>query len=304
MYTENFRKDFVLFFKALLSNQIARYMPAIYVKLTGQTGRGQNESSPDTIANYYFRCLEDYRKILKLSESDFSHFLKDKTILEYGPGDILGIALLLYAFGADTVHCVDRFSLSSLSEKNIRVYKSLLNMLDKKKRDRAETAFCKIGDPGSGFDRAKILYRVAEHGLSGSNQQYDLILSRAVLEHVNNLKKTMLDIKQNMKINGTSLHLVDLKSHGLDRYTEFDFLSWPPILYDLMYSHKGFPNRWRVPHYKKSAEEAGLKIKQLTPTGKIDKEKMNLILRHLDKDFRNINQEELSWKGFWMQLDH
>lgn len=177
-------------------------------------------------------------------------------------------------------------------------------MLDEKKRGRAETAFCKIGDPSSGFDRSKILYRVAEHGLSASNQQYDLILSRAVLEHVNNLKKTMLDIKQNLKTNGTSLHLVDLKSHGLDRYTEFDFLSWPSILYNLMYNHKGFPNRWRVPHYRKFAEEAGLKIKQLIPTGKIDKEKMNLILRYLDKDFRDINQDELSWKGFWMQLNH
>ena len=36
----------------------------------------------------------------------------------------------------------------------------------------------------------------------------------------------MLDIQRSMKAGGLSVHQVDLKSHGLDRYVAFDFLTW------------------------------------------------------------------------------
>lgn len=36
----------------------------------------------------------------------------------------------------------------------------------------------------------------------------------------------MLDIQRSMKAGGLSVHQVDLKSHGLDRYAAFDFLTW------------------------------------------------------------------------------
>ncbi len=140
--------------------------------------------------------------------------------------------------------------------------------------------------------------------MSGSKNEYDLIISRAVLEHVNNLEKTMLDVKQNLKEKGQSLHQVDLKSHGLDRYTDFDFLTWPDFIYRLMYSHKGFPNRLRVNCYKEFATKVNLSIKQLTPTGRIDENKIDHIYRKLAKGFRMIPPEELSWTGFWIYLEH
>jgi hypothetical protein len=224
--------------------------------------------------------------------------------LEYGPGDILGIALLFYAYGAKSVHCVDRFPLSKLSSKNIQVYLHLLNSLDADKRARAENAFKEKGNPESGFNESAISYTITENGLSDATNTYDLIISRAVLEHVNVLDKTMRDIKQSLKLGGVSLHQVDLKSHGLDRYTDFDFLTWPTPIYNLMYSHKGYPNRLRVNYYRDLAEQSQLKVKQLTPTGQLDQSKVEKIHLKVAKEFRQTSVEELSWLGFWMYLEH
>jgi len=199
---------------------------------------------------------------------------------------------------------VDRFPLSNFSRKNIEIYNHLLDSLKGEKRKRAENVFRETGNPASGFNEHAIYYKITKNGLSGSNKKYDLIISRAVLEHVNDLEKTMLDINQSLKEKGLSLHQVDLKSHGLDRYTDFDFLAWPDSIYRLMYSHKGFPNRLRVDSYKALSAKVGLRITQLTPTGRIDENKIGHIYHKLAKGFRVIPPEELSWTGFWIHLEH
>ncbi len=304
MYTENLGKDVILFCKAFLSNQLAKFAPKLYVNLTRQTGRGEGEREALQVASYFFECFYDYRKQLALDEEEFQSYLREKVILEYGPGDILGVALLFYAYGAKMVHCVDRFPLAKMSNKNIDVYVQLLNSLGEKERERAENAFNEKGDPESGFNVNAIRYKITRNGLSGAIKKYDLIISRAVLEHVNDLEKTMIDIMCSMKEGGISLHKVDLTSHGLDRYTDFDFLTWPNVIYRLMYSHKGFPNRWRVNKYKELAENSNLHVKELIPTGRLDQKKLNTIYLKLAKEFRHISLKELSWQGFWIYLEH
>lgn len=307
MYTRNPAKDALRFVKAFASNQLARIAPKTYVNLTNQTGRSSSDDSSEAslqVARYFIQCFRDYGEQLDLNEQEFSDYLKGKSVLEYGPGDILGIALLLYAHGAERVNCVDRFPLSRLSEKNISIYQHLLDSLDSDKRARADNAFNIKGDPASGFKAEAVNYKITENGLSNANRQYDLVISRAVLEHVNDLEKTMQDIKQSMKAGGISIHQVDLKSHGLDRYAELDFLTWPTLLYKAMYSHKGFPNRWRIDKYKQLAECSKLHIKKLTPTSKLEPEQISAIYPSLAKEFRHISPSDLCWKGFWIVLEH
>ena len=303
MYTESLGKDALLFAKAFLSNQLAKFAPKLYIKLTHQTGRGEGEEDALQVANYFIKCFCDYRDQIGLNEEGFKECLAGKVVLEYGPGDILGVALLIYAHGAERVCCVDRFPLSKLSSKNIDVYMHLLNSLAKGERERAENAFKEKGNPGSGFNANAIAYNITKDGLSGENGVYDLIISRAVLEHVNDIEETMLDIKRSMKSGGVSIHQVDLRSHGLDRYTDFDFLTWPETIYKLMYSHKGFPNRWRVDKYKEFAERSNLHVKHLSPTGRLEQNKIDIIYPKLAKPFSRTAPEDLSWTGFWMILE-
>lgn len=304
MYSENLGKDVILFCRAFLSNQFARFSPKLYVNLTHQTGRGGEEEGASGVANYFVECFHDYRKQLGLSEKEFQSYLNGKEILEYGPGDILGVALLFYAYGAKTVHCVDRFPLSKMSKTNRDVYIQLVNSLGGKQRERAENAFKDKGDPEGGFGTDAIRYNVTPSGLSEATRKYDLIISRAVLEHVDDLEAKMLDIKRSMRNDGLSLHKVDLESHGLDRYIDFDFLTWPRPVYEWMYGHKGFPNRWRVNTYKELAERSNLRVKTLIPTGRLPQEKLDAVILKVAKEFRRLSPEELSWQGFWMHLEH
>lgn len=303
VYTENPARDVGLLCKTVLFNQLAKFAPTLYVNLTRQTGRRKRKEEASQVAEYFHHCVGDYRKQLELDEDAFTKYLQGKTVLEYGPGNILGVALVLYAYGAATVHCVDRFPLSQLSEKNIAIYQHLLNALDQEQRERADTAFREKGNPRSGFHPRAITYSVTPNGLSGAREEYDFIISRAVLEHVNSLEDTMRDMQRSLKTGGLSLHKVDLKSHGLDRYTDFDFLTWPEPLYQLMYSHKGSPNRWRVNTYRELAENLHLRVRKLTPTGQLDQEKLTVIYPKLAKEFKSISREELSWLGFWIHLE-
>lgn len=303
MYTRNPGKDAVLFIKAFCSNQLAKLAPKLYVDITHQTGRGGKEESLQASA-YFIECFQDFILQLDLKEGEVNEYLKGKKILEYGPGDILGVALLFYAYGAEVVHCVDRFPLSKMSNTNVDVYKHLLESLDIESRKRADNAFIEKGNPISGFNTSAITYKVTKNGLSGESGEYDLVISRSVLEHVNSLEETMLDIKRSMKENGISIHKVDLKSHGLDRYTNFDFLTWPKTIYNLMYSHKGFPNRWRINRYREIADKTKLQVKKLSPTGMLDQAELEIIILELSEEFKNISPDELSWLGFWMYLEN
>ncbi len=303
MYSENPGRDALLIARAVTSNVLAKYLPSHYVRLTGQTGRGSDPESPEETARYFLKCFHDYFSQIDVNETDYRSFLTEKSILEYGPGDTLGVALLMYAFGAKKIKCVDRFPLSGNSTQTLEIYKALLNLLDYDTRTRANGAFLKEGVPESGFRPDLISYSVTENGLSGDQEKYDLVISRAVLEHVNNLDGSIRDIRDSLKPGGISIHLVDLKSHGLDRYLDFDFLTWPDSLYNLMYSHKGFPNRWRVCNYLELLKKHGLELRHLTATGKLEQDKLDAIKSKLAKQFRDIPSEELSWKGFWMVID-
>ncbi len=304
MLSMNAGKDAFYFANEFLSNQFARFAPKLYIDLTHKNGRGDDVVPASEIANYFIHCFADYQEQLGLKGIALNKYLVDKTVLEYGPGDTLCMALLMYAHGAKRVRCVDRFPLSSLSEKNIEVYRHLINSLNSGERTRAYDAFNERGNPRSGFNPEAISYQVTKDGLSGAHAEYDLIISCAVLEHVNSLEETMLDIKHALKPAGLAIHRVDLKSHGLDRHSDFDFLACPPLFYELMYSHKGVPNRWRVNKYRELAEKSKLSIKKLTPTGRIDQDKVEKIYRKVAKNFGDISPDEFSWLGFWMHLQH
>jgi hypothetical protein len=302
LYSENILKDVNTVVKAILTNQIAKFAPSYYVSLTKQTGRGSESESPESIKKYFVECFDDYLKHLEVTKLSAETYFKNKVVLEYGPGNILGVALLLYANGAQRVDCVDRFPLNKNSSETDAVYTAILNTLEADKRSRAESAFKVTGDPLSGFREEAINYIVTPDGLSGAENRYDIVLSRAVLEHVNRLDKTFKDIKTALKNTGVSIHQVDLNSHGLDRYTKLDFLTWNRHIYWLMYSHKGYPNRYRIDYYKQLMEANQLTPVKLKPTKTVDQKDIELIRPHLDAQFKRVSNEDLSWLGFWMVL--
>lgn len=287
--------------KAIASNQIARFAPGLYVKLTGQTGRGDSatETAVD-IAQYFRQCVTDYLDTLNIPQDGRAGFLQDKVVLEYGPGDIPGVALLLVAYGASKVYCVDRFPLVSIARKNLAVIHQLINSLSETERQRLNQCFKNPQAPEVGFNPQRIEYLVRPNGLSGLQGEVDIVISRAVLEHVNDLDATFYVMVQAMKPGALSVHQVDLRSHGLHVANPLDFLSPPNWLWQLMHSHKGVPNRWRADRYQHLIQRLGIVLITFMPTVRFEQSMVSSVRSALALPFHQISDEQLAWQGFWL----
>lgn len=293
-------EDGVRVAKATLTNQVARLAPGFYMRLTGETGRGLGAESVGQAAEYFRRCFDDYFVKLGIRPREIPDFLRGKCLLEYGPGDLPGVALLMIAHGAERVTCVDRFPLLSLSPENLAVYQTLLDSLAPPARARAMTCFAEPGNPASGLRPDRIEYRIDPDGLCGLCDEVDLVYSRAVLEHVNDLEATFRDMSRAMKRDALAIHQVDPKSHGLHRHNRLDFLAWPEFLWQLMYSHKGTPNRLRVDAYRTAVRQARLEIMALEPTLLADPLEVQEIRPALARRFRRLSDDDLRCLGFWL----
>lgn len=293
---------FFIMARAMFSNAIALTLPALYLKLTHQTGRGSDHETPATIAAYFSECLEDYARQLGHDIKGFASFIKNKQILEYGPGDILGVAFLLYAYGARSVTCLDRFPMASPRKGELAI-RQLLDSLPGEAKERALASLVTPDDPGAGFKANCIEYHVSPKGLSGETHRYDLIISRAVLEHVNDLHATFVDMKQALKPGGICIHQVDLRSHGLHRNHPLDFLSWSPKVWDFMHSGKGVPNRWRLDAYRHAAERAGFQIRRIEPIQHLSQDMVATIRPHLAERFKYVSDNDLACLTFWLVLE-
>lgn len=286
--------------QASLTNQIARYAPAFYIRLTEQTGRGAEEEDIGEVGDYFQNCFDDYFEKLGVEKHARADFLCGTQIMEYGPGDVPGVAILMIAHGAERVVCVDRFPLVRMSPKNVQIVKKMLERLPLPLRNRAESCFKQVAHPESGLNPQYIDYLVRPSGLSGLANGVDLVISRAVLEHVNDLQASFQDMYAALKPGGTAIHLVDLKSHGLHRTNPLDFLSWSPWLWSLMYSAKGVPNRLRVNTYRRAVAQSGLQLISLIPTVHALPTDVSAVRPYLAKPFRTLPDEDLSCLGFWL----
>lgn len=300
MFVERPIADLVRVLKACATNQYARFAPRRYLEATGETGRGAREESVAEIAAYFRSCFDEYFEELEVPADRVTEFLHGRRCLEYGPGDLPAVALLMYAHGAEKVWCVDRFALVRWSARNIAVARVLVDALPTTTRERAATAFLVPGDPGSGLDPTKIEYLVRPGGLSGLVDEVDIVYSRAVLEHVDDLSATIEDMAIALVGGGVAVHQVDLRSHGLHRRNPLDFLTWPESLWRAMYSQKGVPNRWRIDRYRDILRSTSLAIERLEPIEHVDQYLVREIRPHLAKNFRAVSDDDLRCAVFWM----
>jgi len=287
--------------RAVATNQMARLAPTAYLRLTGQTGRGDGASeSPEDIAAYFRQCVADYLVFAGVPAEQAADYFAGKTVVEYGPGDFPGVAVLMLVAGAHKVYAVDRFAMVRLSEKNVGVWHALVAYMDDAQKQRARALLNNPLQPAEGFRREAIEYVVRPHGFSGLLAQADLAISRAVLEHVDDLPGTFADMLAALKPGGVAMHQVDLKSHGLHRSNPLDFLAWPNWLWSLMYSHKGVPNRWRLDTYRRILQALPVLEPRLEPTLRASTAEVAAVRRVLSPTFRDLADDDLACLGMWV----
>ncbi len=237
----NFLKYFILF-KAILSHW----------KLKGETGATHKRKTLEESVEYIKRVFNDYLQYGGLTQED----ILDKTILEIGPGDNLGVALLFIARGARKVVCLDRFLCKRDDQQQIKIYEALLQTMDEKERQLIEAAITRTQEKIV-FNSEKIQYvsglsiEDAEKIFPGNS--FDYIISRAVLQYVSDLEKAFHTMDLLLKEKGRLIHKIDMRDHGIfssQGMNPLEFLTVPDALWNCLGAHAGKTNRQRINFYR------------------------------------------------------
>ena len=119
-------------------------------------------------------------------------FLEGKRVLEVGPGDNLGVGLLLLARGAASYVAVDRFRPQADGARNAAVYERLLHEMTPREQENVADVARRKPDGTVQLDGPRLAahYESGLDQLAASGDKFDIIISRAVLEHVADLEQT------------------------------------------------------------------------------------------------------------------
>jgi SAM-dependent methyltransferase len=217
------------------------------------SGATHAQYSTDASVAYIQGVVADYLQYAGVDES----FVVGKRFLEVGPGDNLGVALALLAKGADHVTCFDRFQPFADQSRNLAVYRGLYESFAEQEQARAAEFMTFSSDGGVVFcpKRLHCQYGVAIETWKPA-AKFDVVLSRAVLEHVFDLDRAWNAMTRALRPGGQMWHKVDLRHHGyFGQFHPLYFLSIENRLWTLVSSPDPTLNRKRLSDYRRLAED-------------------------------------------------
>jgi SAM-dependent methyltransferase len=263
-------------------NAVARFSPRAYSalqRLTRDSGRGDG-CGGEAAAKYFRAVMDDYRVIA--DASGVGELLAGKRVLELGPGDTRAIALLAKMAGARSWDGYDAFDIQSRDERYLdAIYRPLAG--------------------GDQFRRLLdgCMMHASEATLRG-RAPFDVVISRAVLEHVRDLEGLFRLLAGVAADDAVLVHKVDLRSHGVERDHALDFLRFGDGAWRAMSSHVDLPNRERASRYLDLAERAGLRTIWAKTTHLIGRDDAERAARGLAQRFRTVSPDELRILGLWL----
>jgi SAM-dependent methyltransferase len=252
-------------------------------------------------------------------------FVKGKRVLEIGPGENLAVSLRFLADGAAFVASVDRFRSLKSGAEQAAVYRRLFHGFDETQRKNLGDMLS-LQDSGSCLDELRCRY-CADTPLEAlasqaGNNVYDLIVSRAVLEHVIDLDAAFTSMDRLLAPGGIMIHEVDFRDHGMFSDYGLNPLTYLTIRekrWNAMTSHTGAPNRKLKSDYERLLARHGYAaevqiILIAGSNGKIHKKEIaagvdygdpqidlvGKIRKKLAPQFRGLSDEELLVAGIFI----
>lgn len=214
------------------------------------------------------RVLPVMAKFLNMLEAA-GRSVKDKIVLELGPGqtpDLLFAALL---YGAKKVIALDinKYLKSDLYDLNL--YKETREWI----RDAVNRGELPLAETFNGERYATELPQIPLSDLYFSvydgrrfpleDESVDIIWTKSVLEHVREPTVMIREMKRVLKPGGIMLHIIDLRDHTtLENGKDWlRFLRYSDMLWNLMTGNRStWANRLRAFQWKNLFEETGFKL--------------------------------------------
>ena len=223
--------------------------------------------------------MDDYRVVA--DASGVGDVLAGKRVLELGPGDTRAVALLAKKAGATSWDGYDAFDIQSRDARYLDA----------------------IYRPLAGNDARRLLDGCMMHTSPDALRRrapFDLVVSRAVLEHVRDLGGLFRLLADVVADDAVLVHKVDLRSHGIEHRHPLDFLRFGDAAWRAMSSHVDLPNRERASRYLDLAERVGLRTIWAKTTHLIDRNEAARAAPTLAPRFRGVSPDELRVLGLWL----
>jgi hypothetical protein len=220
--------------------------------------------------------------------------LAGRSVVEFGPGDLLTSGLAMLAAGASRYAAVDRFAGDYEGAEGRKWYAAIEAGWPAKYPGIPWPAWLEAERFPHGYpDRVESLElgveRVADIG------RYDVVCSFQVGEHVSDIAAFAKATRALMMPGGIAVHRVDFGPHGVwEKYSDpLTFLRLPDLVWRFMGSARGTPNRHRVHEFVDAFRAAGLIVEL---HGLEDFDGARIEFSKLNRRFRVMAPESLRTK--------
>ena len=250
----------------------------------------------DRSVNYVLEVVSAWQKALA-EYTGTVYPLKDKSVIEFGPGPDLGTGFIILALGARDYLAVDKNEL--IAKTSERFYEELFRRLsDYPAHERALEVYNRFQTCGFGdcFD-----YKVAP--LSSlqdlSFRKFDVVVSQAVLEHLENVEEVFAGLRDYLNLNAVMIHEVDLATHTrwIRDLDPLNLLRYSDRIYNLL-RFNGSPNRLRMSDYRKMLKGLGYGNIETHPIQTLNVQYLERAKFLLNKRFQSYSDEDLKVRSF------
>ena len=213
--------------------------------------------------------------------------IKDKVILELGPGGSIGFGLLILKGGASKYYAIDDGVHAFITKKQMQGYLKLLrnenNLIDRYFSRKGVNYVYKES-------KIKIINIDQDSKYLLPENTVDFIYSCAVLEHVHNLDNSFSEMTRVLKHGGIMNHQVDLRDHIFSQDSLW-FLNMSDFWFKALFSKTGeYVNRKRFSFYEDMAKKYGLEIINIEKKHFFEKEiSSKLTEKFSDSDLRTLS---------------
>jgi len=188
--------------------------------------------------------------------------VRQKSIVEFGPGDTLTAGLALLAAGASSYTSLDRFVPNYSRPAAKRWYVGVREGWTAAFPERSWPAdLDPVAFPESYRDRVAHIAGAVED--ASSPKRFDIVTSWQVGEHVDDIQ-AFADLTAALLLpGGVAIHRVDFGPHDRWQSSYADpwlFLRFPSVVWRMMGSNRGYPNRRRHHEFLDAWDAAGLSI--------------------------------------------
>lgn len=222
----------------------------------------------DPISSFFHNLMfeklykSDFVKLDKKFEEVLAVFkkrkidIKNKVILELGPGNSKINAYNFLLNGAKKVYLVDKFPRSAKPSKQKGFDEQEINYIKKKFRKEKLFFLDEENNPKKEFIKF-----VPKDLVETKNLKADLIFSVSVLEHIKNIEKNIDAMTKILNPKGIMFHHIDMRDH-FNFENPFLFYKYSDFAWNNFLTKEGisYTNRWRYDDFIGLFKKKNLKI--------------------------------------------